>query len=179
MWNEIPSAVGKTAAKGAKVVLEVGANAGIYRLAALAIPPDAIVRAFEPAPEIAARLRETAKVNGLQNLYVHQLAVSRKNGQAILKRFRGELGINEGMNFRLQDTGDANAERVQIVCLDQFCQRHSITHVDLLNDIQENEYSTLAGAECLIMPGRVGIIVMELNWSTPPGATSSAISCSR
>ena len=31
----------ETAAKGAKVVLDVGANAGIYSLAALAVQPDA------------------------------------------------------------------------------------------------------------------------------------------
>src|SRR4029077_10362417 len=79
-------------AKGAKVVLDVGANAGIYSLAALAIQPDATVHAFEPTPEIAARLRATAKVNGLDQLCVHEAAVSSKNGEAVLKRFRGELG---------------------------------------------------------------------------------------
>src|SRR5580704_13125054 len=63
------------AAKGSKVVFDVGANAGIYSLAALAIQPDATVHAFEPTPEIAARLRETAKLNGLDRLYVHEAAV--------------------------------------------------------------------------------------------------------
>jgi FkbM family methyltransferase len=66
-------------------------------LAALAIQPDASVHAFEPTPEIAARLRATAKLNGLDGLYVHEAAVSSKNGKAILKRFRGELGTNDGM----------------------------------------------------------------------------------
>ena len=64
-----------SAAKGAKVVLDVGANAGIYSLAALAVQPDAFVHAFEPTPEIAARLRATAKLNQLDNLYVHEAAV--------------------------------------------------------------------------------------------------------
>ena len=143
------------AAKGAKVVLDVGANAGIYSLAALAIQPDATVHAFEPTPEIAARLRATAKLNGLDHLYVHEAAVFSKNGQATLKRFRGELGTNEGMNFISQDIGDSGAERVQTVCLDQFCQDHSIDHVDLLKlDIQGHEHSALEGAEHLIRAGR-------------------------
>src|SRR5436190_23091297 len=47
-------------AKWANVVLDVGANAGIYSLAALAVQPDVVVHAFEPTPEIAARLRATA-----------------------------------------------------------------------------------------------------------------------
>src|SRR5713101_1965733 len=113
------------AAKGAKVVLDVGANAGIYSLAALAIQPDAIVHAFEPTPEIAARLRETAQLNGLDHLYVHEAAVFSKSGQATLRRFRGELGTNEGMNFVSEDISGTGPERVQTVCLDQFCQDYA------------------------------------------------------
>jgi FkbM family methyltransferase len=90
-------------AKWATVVLDVGANAEIYSLAALAVQPNAIVHAFEPTPEIAARLRVTAKLNGLENLFVHEVAVSSKNGAAILKRFRGDLGTNEGVNFISED----------------------------------------------------------------------------
>jgi FkbM family methyltransferase len=163
------------AAKGAKVVLDVGANAGIYSLAALAIEPDAIVHAFEPTPEIAARLRATAKLNGLDHLYVHEAAVFSENGQATLRRFRGELGTNEGMNFISQDISNSGAERVQTVCLDQFCQDHAIDHVDLLKlDIQGHEHSALEGAEHLIRAGRLGIIFMELNWAKGAGATCAA-----
>jgi tRNA1(Val) A37 N6-methylase TrmN6 len=61
--------------EGANIVLDVGANAGIYSLAALASQREATVHAFEPSPEIAARLRATAKLNGLENLYVHEVAV--------------------------------------------------------------------------------------------------------
>jgi hypothetical protein len=60
------------AAKEAKVVFDVGANAGIYSLAALASQPAAVVHAFEPTPEIACRLRQTAKLNCLNNLIVHE-----------------------------------------------------------------------------------------------------------
>src|SRR6202453_3393171 len=132
----------ETAAKGAKVVLDVGANAGIYSLAALAVQPDATVYAFEPTPEIATRLRATAKLNGLGLLHVHEAAVLNKNGQATLQCFRGEFGTNERMNFILRDLGDSGTERVQAVCLDQFCQDRSITHIDLMKiDIQGQERS--------------------------------------
>jgi len=163
------------AAKGAKVVLDVGANSGIYSLAALAIQPDATVHAFEPTPEIAARLRTTANLNGLDRLYVHEVAVSSENGSATLKRCRGELGTNEGMNFIAPDLGESDAERIQTVCLDQFCQDLAIDHVDLLKlDIQGHEHSALEGAEHLIRAGRVGIIFTELNWAKSGGATCAA-----
>jgi FkbM family methyltransferase len=155
----------------AKVVLDVGANAGIYSLAALAVQPNATVHAFEPTPEIAARLRATAKLNGLDKLHVHEVAVLREGGQATLKRFRGEMGNNEGMNFVIKDMGNSDAERVKTVSLDQFCQDHAIDHVDLLKlDVQGQEYSALKGAELLISAGRVGTIFIELNWAGTAGA---------
>jgi len=162
-------------AKGAKVILDVGANAGIYSLAALAIQREASVHAFEPTPEIAERLRATAEANGLCNLRVHQVAVLDRNGQAMLKRYRGEFGNNEGMNFVLQDLGKLDGERIQTVSLDQFCLDHSVDYVDLLKlDVQGHEHSALMGAQRLLKAGCIGAIFMELNWARGSGAICSA-----
>jgi FkbM family methyltransferase len=167
-----------TVSNGAKVVLDAGANAGIYSLAAIAVEPDVVVHAFEPSPEIAARLRATAELNGLVSLHVHEVAVLGEDGHATLNRFRGELGNNEGMNFVTKEIGNSDAERVKTVSLDQFCRDHCIDHVDLLKlDVQGHEYSALKGAQLLIRAGRVGTIFMELNWArsaaTPCTATES------
>jgi FkbM family methyltransferase len=153
-------------AKGAKVIMDVGANAGIYSLAALAVQSDANVHAFEPTPEIANRLRATAKLNGLEHLYVHEAAVLKRAGTVTLRRFRGELGTNDGMNFVSENGVDAADEKVQAVSLDRFCEDHSIDNVDLLKvDIQGHEYAALQGAEELIRAGRIETIFMELNWA--------------
>jgi FkbM family methyltransferase len=165
----------ETVARGAKIVLDVGANAGIYSLAALAVRPEATVHAFEPTPEIAARLRETATLNGLDHLHVHEKAVFSRNGKAALKRWRGEFGENAGMNFIVTDLRDSGAERVNTVSLDQFCQDQAIDHVELLKlDIQGQEHSALAGAAHLIRAGRVGTIFLELNWAPNPGVPCPA-----
>jgi FkbM family methyltransferase len=165
----------QSAAKGAKVILDVGANAGIYSLAALASQRDAIIHAFEPTPEIAARLRATASLNGLDQLYVHEVAVSSVNGYATLIRYRGELGTNDGMNFICQDQTKYNRDLVRTVCLDWFCENESIDCIDLLKlDIQGHEYSALMGAKDLITAGRIGTIFMELNWTCEASAACPA-----
>jgi FkbM family methyltransferase len=69
--------------KIAEVIFDVGANSGIYSLAALSSQPNAVVHAFEPTLEIAGRLRQTAQPNHLDNLIVHELAVMSHSGQAI------------------------------------------------------------------------------------------------
>jgi FkbM family methyltransferase len=167
----------QNAAKDAKVILDVGANAGIYSLAALASRRDAVIHAFEPTPEIAAGLRATAILNGLGNLYVHEVAVSNNNGHATLRRCRGELGTNDGMNFICQDEAQSGDDLVKTVCLDWFCEHHSINCIDLLKlDIQGHEYLALRGAEGLIRDGHIGTIFMELNWDwkTSAGCPASA-----
>lgn len=155
-------------AEQAKVVFDIGANLGIYSLAALASRPDAIVHAFEPTPEIARRLRETAALNSLDNLTVHQVAVSNRCGTAALHRLRGELGTNEGMNYidtgKIADEG-APGENVQTVSLDEFCRQNGVGQIDLLKiDVQGHEFPVLQGAESLIRLGKIHTVFMELNW---------------
>jgi FkbM family methyltransferase len=142
----------------------------------MAARPAATVHAFEPTPELAAGLRETAALNGLDRLHVHEMAVSEGNGQAVLRRFRGELGTNEGMNFTTTASGALpDAELVPAVCLDSFCVAHAIERIDLLKiDIQGNEPEALAGARHLLDSGRVETIFIELNWGLEAGPTCSA-----
>lgn len=152
-------------ARRAAVIFDVGANAGIFSLAALAVRPDAIVHAFEPTPEIAAGLVHTAALNRLARLHVHDVAVSSENGHASLRRYRGEFGANEGMNY-ITLAPAAGAELVPTVSLDQFCATHAIGRIDLLKiDIQGQEHLALAGARELLTSGRVGMIFTELNWA--------------
>jgi FkbM family methyltransferase len=157
------------AARQASVVFDVGANAGIYSLAALAVNPDLAVHAFEVTPEIAARLRQTAALNGLQNLRVHELAVYRTTGQVKLNRCRGEFGSNEGMNFITAASDSPAGECVKAVSLDHFCHARGVDRIDLLKlDIQGQEHSALTGAKGLLESGRVETIFTELNWSHNP-----------
>jgi len=155
-----------SAAREAQIIFDVGANAGIYSFAALSSQPNAIVHAFEPTPEIAARLRASVRLNKLNQLRVHQLGVFKRNGYGTLMRCRGESGCNEGMNFLSADVHESRGERIETVSLDDFCEQHRIDYVDLLKvDVQGQESAVLRGAERLITSGRIRMIFMELNWA--------------
>jgi FkbM family methyltransferase len=161
------------AAQNARVVLDVGANAGIFSLAALAVSPDATVHSFEPTPEIALRLRGTAAMNRLAGLHVHELAVLGTEGTAHLHRFRGESDDNEGMNF--VTPGSSAGESVSAITIDGFCAAHDIERIDLLKiDIQGNEFEALSGAERMIATGRIATIFSELNWAAEGDPTCPA-----
>ena len=157
------------AARGARLVFDVGANAGIYSLAAVSAEPSAEVHAFEPTPEIAARLRRTVELNRLASVTVHQQAVSDHDGHAILRRCGEDVGGNEGMNYVVADRGDGDGERVPTVRLDTACRALQADRIDLLKlDIQGAEAAALEGAQDLLAAGRVDWIFMELNWDMGP-----------
>ena len=148
----------------ARVVFDVGANAGIYSLATLAANPHAEVHAFEPTPEIAERLRHTKTMNALRTLHVQEMAVAEQAGEATLVRCRGALGSNEGMNYISADR-NAGSEQVAAISLDAFCKANAIEHIDLLKlDIQGGESAALRGAAGLLSERRIGMIFMELEW---------------
>jgi FkbM family methyltransferase len=156
-------------AERARIVFDVGANAGIFSLTALAANRNAVVHAFEPTPEIAARLRRTAVENALAQLHVHEAAVAGTDGRATLRRWRGELDSNEGMNF-ITVPDEPGTELVRTVSLDSFCETHRLGRIDLLKlDIQGQEPLALAGAKQLLAAGRIGTIFCELNWAPRAG----------
>lgn len=161
-------------AKSARMVFDVGANAGVYSLASLAANEHATVHAFEPTPEIASRLRDTVALNRLLRLHVHELAVFSENGRASLRRFRGETGANEGMNF-ITAAREDETESVAAVSLDSFCDEHGIDRIDLLKlDIQGQEHRALAGAARLLGACRIRMIFTELNWAGHPNQACPA-----
>ena len=161
-------------ARSAHVVFDIGANAGIYSLSALSANPAAWVHAFEPTPELAKHIRETAALNELSGLRVHELAIAKSVGRASLWRCAGESGANEGMNF-ITTNRKGSGEDVPTVSIDRFCEEQSIGRIDLMKiDIQGNEPEALAGAERMLGERRIGTIFVELNWDGAPGTESSA-----
>ena len=156
----------ETAAKRADVIFDVGANMGIYSLTALAANSGATVHAFEPTPEIAARLRNTAAMNNLRRLIVNELAVADWNGQAALQRCRGGDGSNGGMNYITSNDLEKTSEAVAVVSLDSYCTDRGIDRIDLIKlDIQGMEYSALVGAGRLFKTSKIGTLFIELNWA--------------
>ncbi len=152
-------------AKNASVVFDIGANAGIYSLAAAASNPAALIHAFEPTPDIAEHLEGTLARNKLTDrVSLHRCAVAKMTGTAHLNYFSGD-GDNEGMNFVTTEARNSQSLAVETGCLDEFCARQGILMVDLAKiDVQGNEPEVLGGAEGLIRRGALRTIFFELNW---------------
>lgn len=133
------------------VVIDVGANGGIYAVtAARQIGPTGHVYAFEPATAEVAILRKNVEINNLTNVTVIESAVSHETGTA-------QFAIaDDGALNSLAQTGHPDQhvtkwETVKTITLDDFVRETSIPRVDFLKiDVEGAEKLVLDGAKELL-----------------------------
>jgi FkbM family methyltransferase len=161
----------KRYAQNATTIFDVGANLGIYSLAAASVNPQASIHAFEPTPAICRALEQIVLMNRIANVAAHELAVLQSVGDVSLHQCDGG-DANDGMNFVSRSLASATRGRrvVHGTSIDCFCTERKIERIDLLKmDVQGSEYEVLAGARRMIEERRVPVIFSELNWQTSNG----------
>ena len=66
-------------------------------------------------------------------------------------RYRGDGGANGGMNYISAVEPDDGPDCVPTLCLDDFCDDHGISSIDLVKvDVQGHEHKVLMGAQRLL-----------------------------
>jgi len=125
--------------KQARVILDVGANIGVFSLAAAKRFPDAAIYAFEPSPDAYSRLVRNLDLNGAANVTPINRAVYSK---CSTMGFSSEGSTSTGFV-----TG-GGVLTVQTVTLDEFCSRTAIRQIGLIKiDVEGAEVEVLKGAQ--------------------------------
>lgn len=97
-------------------ILDIGANTGVYALAAKSLAPEARVIAIEPVRRIAAKLRANAAING-GTIEVIEKAVSDRSGQMMLS----DNFADHNYSASLEGQGpDADAYPVEVCSVDDL-----------------------------------------------------------
>ncbi len=165
-------------AKGSQVIFDVGANLGLYSLLAAESNPAAQIHAFEPTPEIAARLQTNLEFNGIDCVKVNMAGVGSHSGEAILRECRGTYNTNDGMNFVIDSLIpiQESDRLVPLVTLDDYCEENGLDRIDLIKiDIEGGEYAALLGARHLLQTQRIGCLFIEMaEWAAERSRHSTA-----
>ena len=143
--------------------LDVGANIGFW---AVPLARLATVHAFEPVSSNAKRLVRNARLNALQDLHVHEVALSDERREAVVtlrEDFqRGGTTGNASMAIAGFDE-DMPTEPVMTTTLDLWAAEQNLPHVDVAKiDIEGHEDAFLRGARSTIARHRP-VMWMELN----------------
>ncbi len=141
------------------LILDVGANDGYTAQEYRRYFPKAQIYSFEPYPETFQKLNRAVGKDHLTTPV--QLALSNWQGQAPLHIYPSSA---TNSLLRMETEGTLlQTVNVPVTTIDQFCQEHSITHIDILKtDAQGHDLSVLKGATDMLRAKRVGMLYVEV-----------------
>jgi FkbM family methyltransferase len=119
------------------------------------------VHTFEPMPESAESIRMALKARNVENVSVHQLAVSDRIGISEL-----HLYAMKGHNSlgRVNTSAHVGSIRVPTTTLDDFADRNGVGAIDFLKiDVEGFELEVLKGATKLLSSHAIKGLLFEAN----------------
>ena len=151
-----------------RVVLDAGANIGLFACYAAKRNAQCIVHAVEPFPGTVRRLQETVRRNGLtERVRVHPVALSGKSGSA-----RMSAAVEASQMVHLLPETERGAPDVTVVTtltLSELISQIGAERIDLLKmDIEGSEYEVLSATPPAVL-SRVRAIALEYH---KPGAAA-------
>jgi len=128
------------------LVVDLGANIGMFSLFAAKLSPRVQVHAFEPAPGTFALLRKNVLANNLSNVQCHEFAVSSRTGRQILYIDVGSTA-DTTVRSRVKEPASVRIQEVDCMSLDDLFARCGISRCNLMKvDVEGAEFEIFAAA---------------------------------
>lgn len=141
--------------KKSTVILDIGANIGIYSLIAKAENPNAQVHSFEPSDIIYSKMVANYKLNKFNDIVANKTGISNTTGQLLFYDY--ETGDHTSASFAIEKINSNNTpikkieHVVEVVTIDDYIALNKLAKVDLIKiDVELYEKEVLEGAtQCL------------------------------
>lgn len=145
------------------IVLDLGANEGIFSIMMAKLFPEIKVFAVEPVPSTFYRMIRNIGSNGVTNIIPLNIGVGKESGVIDMVVCNNFSGGSSGVQ-QAHDTATNHIEQVEVISLDNLCVMNGIEKIRLLKvDIEGMEYETLYNTKVL---ERVDYFVGEFHINT-------------
>jgi FkbM family methyltransferase len=164
-WEKKTREIWSELAKKSNVILDIGANTGVFSVLAKAYNSKAEVHAFEPQPNVFRVLEKNNTINGF-DIHCHQLALSNEIGELPFyntgySTFEENNTTHGSLNKEWR-TEHQHSITVQVERLDGVLVKNQIRKVDLIKiDVETFEFEVLIGYSDLLFNHRP-IIILEI-----------------
>jgi FkbM family methyltransferase len=152
-------------ADGTAIVVDVGANAGQFAMAAAERLKPAHIYSFEPSRK-TFELLQTAIGDAALQAVIHPqpYALSDREEQAVLYSSQHGAAIASLYNLHNppSEFKPEFSETVTTTTLDRFCAEHDIERIDYLKiDVEGHEFSVLRGTQRMLSERRIRFVQFE------------------
>lgn len=135
------------------MLLDIGGNIGTVSIYAKSKYPNLNVVAFEPSDENVKLFKMNVIANNLENIEIFNMALSNFDGEGKLYKDIKYCTDHILMLDKYQDVSEREIEKVNVMRLDSWCEKHSfpvsrIKYICL--DVEGHENAVLEGAEKLL-----------------------------
>ncbi len=148
-WEKKTREIWSNLSRHSNVILDIGANTGIFSVIAKANTLKAKVHSFEPQPNVFKVLEKNNRINGF-DIYCHQLALSNESGELPFyntgySTFEENNTTHGSLNKEWR-TEHQHSIMVPVNRLDTFIEKKEIGKVDLIKiDVETMEFEVLRG----------------------------------
>lgn len=159
----------------AKVIIDVGANTGIYSLVAQAINPSAEIYGFEPILRVHKALVENINLNKIDNckgrVQAYRVALSDYNGLGDMYDLPVEhmytATLNHDSHLERGNPTQSIVEKVSVQRLGDFCAEKNIVPDLIKIDVESHEPAVLRGMADILLEHQP-ILICEI-WNNKIG----------
>jgi FkbM family methyltransferase len=149
--------------KEAKVIMDIGANTGIYSLAAKATNPEAAVYAFEPLHRILTKLQHNNNLNHYDIKCIEKALSNTEGDQVIYENYNPHVNAAtlDRHTAIAYGRGQLNRETViKTTTLDRLIESEKLEGVDLVKiDVETHEPEVVAGFKNFLPQYRPAFLV--------------------
>lgn len=163
-WEKVSINIWKRLCIDSKVILDIGANSGLYSMVAKALSPQSEVYAFEPVNRVYNRLVKNNTINKY-NICTEELALSNYDGEAVIYDTPESHILSVTVNKNLHPS-KVHSFPVQILAkkLSSYVKEKNLSKIDLIKlDVETHEPEVLEGMEELLEKFKPVLLVEVLS----------------
>lgn len=133
-------------AKECQTIFDIGANTGIFSLAAGAVNSTAAIHAFEPMPSVAEHLRANVALNPF-DIAVNEAALSSSSGEMTFYLPDSDHAYSATLDPDMARSVGATVEKtVKVLRFDDYVAQAGLERVDLVKiDAERHEPDVMSG----------------------------------
>lgn len=173
-WERVSLGLWLELSREASMILDVGANTGVYGLAAKAQNPSARVVAVEPVRRVFDKLVTNVKLNGF-DIQCLDVAASDADGLATIFDTDSEHTYSVTVNRNVNAPGVVTIPtEVRTARIESLAREHSWPRIDLMKvDVETHEVEVLRGMGGLLAKDRPTMLIEVLDDEVGRGIESA------